>query len=168
MNLKEARKNPQKFLDNLDTSGTYIKQFVYNPNQEMVYDFFSEEKKGIIADVSITGIGRKRGIVHVYPRAFSEEPHENIDDLMSSLIDHEGFHTKQGRYFIKNLINSLKGNNNYGFPEVEMPAVANQIANFEKRNISDSFKQYVMNTYERQNASYKVIKKGLFYKLEKR
>jgi len=138
---KSAR---QAFIDGvgLEGCGRYVRNVRYDEDGD---------RGAVMSTVphlmtQLFGKGGLRSEIIVYPDAFSDEYHENVDDFLGTLIDHEGMHAKQNydARVSKVVSIALMGRDVELFhSQRELECFENQIANFGNRDFSDMYKRKV-------------------------
>lgn len=76
---------------------------------------------------------------------FQKNTFQNLEDFLSIIIDHEGFHAKQYYESPSEIGICKKSQRLKQYFKIEMQAYENQEKNFKKRNCSKEFQKYVSN-----------------------
>lgn len=156
----------QRFIDNiyLEDSAQYIKSVKYILIEICKSDGVMNMQPPI--QTRLFGIKKQRSKIRIYSSSFEFEKsyHKTIDDFLSSLIDHEGFHCKECfenptelGYSITNtqlkILKDYLKNKDFLQFEKEMEkleakmgfrAYQNQVENFSKRDVSDEYAKSVI------------------------
>lgn len=169
--FQEAVENPeirQKFLDSIDLEDAkpYVDRIIYSP-----FCGFIHPMGLMFCKFSLMAHFNKKGYksrVFVMPRSFSPV-HENVDDFLSSLIDHEGYHARElflepleSRMTLSDLIGASftkekRLNWNIKHTAIEQSATYNQILNLTKRDCSES---YVQSLYRRHKIYKEILERN--------
>ncbi len=154
--LQQAKDNPtfrQELLNSINLEGTYIKSLNYISNDSPHYKL-RWRLDPRIAHTLVRPFKQfsrnKKSRIDVFPSAFSGFDHLKIDDLISTLIDHEGFHAKQVAeksfvfylakfYFVFSDSLTIERFIN----KREYPAFLNQVKNFNKRDVSLHYRSFI-------------------------
>ena len=161
--FQEARSNKDKafrqmFLDSIDLTDTPIKRLIYEDN--MLYFIKPSAFAEPIVDPLIGFKKERKTKIRVSPEAFICEYIIAIDDLLSSIIDHEGKHAEQfsdPSLALKHLVLEALP---YQKPfeklalKLEEEAYSYQMQKFPDRNISERFCNFINSTYNMMLLAY--------------
>jgi len=80
------------FLDKVDIGEgrDYVKKLIYEPKQKTIRSTRVLAIMGTIPPIrAYFGFSGGRSKIIIFPQAFSRKKHKNVDDFVSTLIDHE-------------------------------------------------------------------------------
>jgi hypothetical protein len=160
----EAR---QDFLRKIDLGHVvrYVSRLVYIPHQTRNLfgnEFVMETCPSLRARLHTKGTKSK---IKIYPLAFSSRWHENLDDFMATLQDHEGYHAKENYEIPEKIVYPLQKGNLIFYEasdvvvkevrakrmeqvECELRALSNEINNANLRKLSKRHMALVGKSYE--------------------
>ncbi len=163
-NFARARQDKtyrQEFLDGIDLEGyqQYVKKVKYvrtAPPSTGPPDTMMMTSPSLLPCV-------RRSTISVYPISFNPKETYTMEDFVSALVDHEGFHARNCRYNFMDLLHSflvlfsqrirIKRYLIPGFKE-EIAAYKNQLEAGASRGISEKFEQDIiwkLNSYHSRN-----------------
>ncbi len=134
---KQAQENPRKrrrFLRKVDLAEarSYVRRVRYCP--ENVLSYLGDKRINFVMTTDQNLFGIIRPTITIYPIAFSPGAHPRLDDFLSTLIDHEGYHARlEYEGDPTTLLTGAIGNN----WEEELKVHDYQLRQMDKRNCSD-------------------------------
>ena len=145
----------QEFLDSIDLeiAKPYVSKVLYVPSQKRLATMVTLQN--LLTRFSLRGFRSK---ILVYPWAFDKEKskHEKLDDILGTLIDHEGFHAKE--FFelkhdfswltVYSMLTSSTENFWDSLYLTEIRAYQNTLANPSKRDFSDAYVERIRKNCE--------------------
>lgn len=177
---REDESQRQSFLEmiDLEDKAEYISQVRYIPAN-------NPKPKGVICcepDIcKFFNNYRTKSTISVFPLAFDSDTHENLDEFLSTFIDHEGYHAKQdyercinpclsilsavflfARVLPYAFVDRNTFESKFNFEKLkfhasdEASAIENQIINFQKRKVSDKY----INLTNKRLLLYKLLLKN--------